>query len=97
MLTEELTCHGVHLFRCLSSYVASILAFLAVAECGRYMARQVVQFVYKAIEELSWRGSTAYHQHTLAITRIAQPRIEAIRAKVVIGGLQIIALTAHLD
>lgn len=67
MFAEVLACHGVHLFRCLSSYVASILAFLVVAECGRYMARQMVQFVYKAIEELSWRGRTAYHQNALSI------------------------------
>ena len=80
MLAEELARHGVHLFRCLSSYVASILAFLVVAECGCYVARQMVQLVHKAIEELSRRGRTAYHQHTLAVARIAQPRIEAVRA-----------------
>lgn len=79
MFTEELTCHGVHLFRCLSGYIASILALLVVAECGCYMASQMVQLMYKAIEELSWRGRTAYHQNALAIARIAQPRIEAVR------------------
>ena len=71
MFAEKLACHGVHLFRCLSSYVASILAFLVVAECGRYMARQVVQLMHKAIEELSRRGRTAYHQHALTVARIA--------------------------
>ncbi len=80
MLAEELARHGVHLFRCLSSYVASILAFLVVAECGCYVARQMMQLMHKAIEELSRRGRTAYHQHTLAVARIAQPRIEAVRA-----------------
>lgn len=97
MLTEELARHGVHFFSSLSGYIASILALLVVAECGRYMACQMVQFMHKAIEELSRRGCTAYHQHALSIARIAQPRIETVRAKVVVGGLQIIALTARLD
>lgn len=97
MFAEEPACHGVHLFSCLSGYVASVLAFLVVAKCGRYMARQMVQLMYKAIEELSRRRCTAYHQHAFAVARIAQPCIEAVRAKVVVGGLQIIALTANLD
>ena len=78
MLTEELARHGVHFFSSLSGYIASILALLVVAECGRYMACQMVQFMHKAIEELSRRGRTAYHQNALAIARIAQPRIEAV-------------------
>ena len=67
MLAEELARHGVHLFRCLSSYVASILAFLVVAECGCYVARQMMQLMHKAIEELRRRGRTAYHQNALSI------------------------------
>ena len=55
MFAEELACHGIHLFSSLSGYVASVLAFLIVAECRRYMARQMVQLVYKAIEELRRR------------------------------------------
>ncbi len=97
MFAEKLACHRVHLFRCLSRYVASVLALLVVAECGCNMARQMVKLMHKAIEELRRRGRTAYHQHTLSIARIAQPRIETVRAKVVIGGLQILSLTARLD
>ena len=67
MLAEELACHGVHLFCRLSGYVASILAFLIVTESGCYMARQMVQLMYKAIEELRRRGRTAYHQNALCI------------------------------
>ncbi len=55
MFAEELACHGIHLFSSLSGYVASVLAFLIVAECRRYMARQMVQLVHKAIEELRRR------------------------------------------
>lgn len=71
MFAEELACHGVHLFCRLSGYVASVLALLVVAERRRYMARQMVQLMHKAIEELSRRGRTAYHQHALAVARIA--------------------------
>lgn len=78
MFAEVLACHGVHLFRRLSGYITSILALLAVAERRRYMARHMMQLMHKAIEELSRRGRTAYHQNALAIARIAQPRIEAV-------------------
>lgn len=78
MLAEELACHGVHLFSSLSGYIASILALLVVAECGCYMRSEVVKLMYKAIEELSGRGRAAYHQHALAVARIAQPRVEAV-------------------
>ena len=80
MLAEELACHRVHLFSSLSGYIASILALLIVAECGCYMRSEVVKLMHKAIKELSRRGRTAYHQHALTVARIAQPRIEAVRA-----------------
>ncbi len=67
MLAEVLARHGVHLFRCFSGYVASVLSLLIVAESGCYMARQMVQLMHKAIEELRRRGRTAYHQNALSI------------------------------
>ena len=55
MFAEKPVRYGVHLFCRLSGYVASVLTFLVVAKCGRYMARQMMQLMHKAIEELSRR------------------------------------------
>lgn len=79
MLAEEPIRYHVHSFCRLSGYIASLLALLVITEGGGYMTRQVMKLMHKGIKELSWRGYTAYNQHTLAMARITQPRIESSR------------------
>lgn len=75
MFTKILAYHRVYLFCVFAAYIANLLAFLVVTESGCYMARQMVQLMYKAIKELRRRSHTAYHQHALSVAGVAQPRV----------------------